>query len=111
MSITCFIEYEINPFKHTEFEQYAKNWGKIIPQCGGNLIGYFLPHEGDNKRAYGLITFDSLADYERYRQRLKSDKDAVENFQFAQQTQIILHEKRYFLKGVPDTLKFDSGDV
>ncbi|TQF71091.1 NIPSNAP family protein [Pseudoalteromonas luteoviolacea] len=109
MSITCFIEYEINPFKHAEFEQYAKNWGEIIPRCGGNLIGYFLPHEGDNKRGYGLITFNNLAEYESYRERLKQDKGAVDNFQCAQKAQFILHEKRYFLKGVPETQKFYSG--
>ena len=107
MSITCFIEYEINPFKHAEFELYAKNWGKIIPQCGGRLMGYFIPHEGDNKRAFGLITFASLADYESYRARLKSDNDAIENFRYAQQAQFILHEKRYFLKGVPESLTCD----
>ena len=73
MTITCFIEYKLNPAKTEEFHQYAKNWGDIIPGCGGELLGYFLPHEGTNNIAYGLISFASLAAYEAYRQRLKTD--------------------------------------
>ena len=47
MTITCFIEYRIDPFKVSLFEQYAENWSKIIPECGGDLLGYFVPHEGN----------------------------------------------------------------
>ena len=43
--ITCFIRYEIDPFQRDAFKLYAKNWGRIIPRCGGRLLGYFLPHE------------------------------------------------------------------
>ena len=50
-----------------------QNWGRIIPRCGGNLVGYYLPHEGTNDVAWGLIGFDSLAAYEVYRTRLKAD--------------------------------------
>ena len=35
-----------------------------IPKCGGDLIGYFMPHEGTNNIAIALISFDSLAAYE-----------------------------------------------
>jgi hypothetical protein len=101
MKITCFIEYTIDPYKKEQFEQYAENWGKIIPACGGELVGYFLPHEGSNNKAYGLISFDSLADYEKYRAVLKEDEQGKSNFQFAQQEQFILEEKRSFLKVVP----------
>ena len=64
MAITCFIRYEIDPFQRAAFKEYAENWGRIIPKCGGNLVGYFLPHEGTNNIAWGLITFDSLASTE-----------------------------------------------
>jgi hypothetical protein len=78
--ITCFIRYEIDPFQRDAFMQYAAQWGRIIPRCGGHLVGYFLPHEGTNNIAWGLIAFDSLAAYETYRARLKADPQGRANF-------------------------------
>ena len=46
--ITCIIRYQIDPFQRGEFKSYAENWGRIIPRCGGQLVGYFMPHEGTN---------------------------------------------------------------
>lgn len=103
MSITCFIQYKINPYQLAEFEQYANQWAQAIPACGGQLIGYFLPHEGTNDMAYGLISFASLADYEVYRARLKSDELGRDNFAFAQSHQFIVEETRQFLKPVIST--------
>ena len=60
MTVTVFIRYEIDPFQKEAFQQYAENWGRIIPRCGGHLVGYFLPDEGTNYEAWGLISFDSL---------------------------------------------------
>jgi NIPSNAP len=97
MDVTCFIRYEIDPFQRSAFEQYAKSWGPIIPRCGGHLVGYFLPYEGTNNIAWGLITFDSLASYESYRVRLQSDPEACTNFAFAQEKRFILREERTFL--------------
>lgn len=104
MTITCFIRYEIDPFKRQEFEDYAKAWAEIIPRCGGDLIGYFLPYEGTNHLAYGLISFDSLAAYEAYRARLRCDPDGRANFEFAASGRFILKEERSFLEAVPSTL-------
>jgi hypothetical protein len=73
VKIACFIRYQIDPFQRDEFRKYAENWGRIIPRCGGHLIGYFLPYEGTNDVAWGLIAFDSLAAYEAYRARLRTD--------------------------------------
>ncbi len=87
------------------FEQYAENWGQIIPQCGGELVGYFLPHEGTNDTAFGLISFDSLADYESYRSRLHKSELGKRNFNFAQTEKFIISEKRTFLRVVPSTYK------
>lgn len=98
--ITCFIRYEIDPFQRAAFREYADNWGRIIPRCGGNLLGYFLPHEGTNDVAWGLISFDSLASYEAYRARLKADPEGRANFEFAQQRRFILREQRTFLENV-----------
>jgi hypothetical protein len=57
MTITCFIRYEIDPFQREAFKEYAQTWSRIIPKCGGDLVGYFLPHEGTNNVAWGLISF------------------------------------------------------
>jgi hypothetical protein len=100
MRITCFIRYEIDPAQRAAFREYADAWGRIIPACGGDLIGYFLPHEGTNDVAYGLIAFDSLAAYEAYRTRLKADPAARANFAFAQEQGFIRREARTFLENV-----------
>jgi hypothetical protein len=100
MKITCLIRYEIDPFQKDGFRQYAENWGPIIPRCGGHLVGYFLPHEGTNNVAWGLIAFDSLAAYETYRARLKADPEARENFEMAQTRRLILREERNFVETV-----------
>ena len=98
MRIACFIRYEIDPVQVVAFREYAVNWLQIIPRCGGDLIGYFLPHEGTNNVAWGLIAFDSLAAYEGYRARLKADPEGRENFGFAQAKRLILREERTFLE-------------
>ena len=103
MRITCFIRYEIDPFRHDAFRTYAENWARIIPRCGGHLIGYFLPHEGTNDEAWGLIAFPSLAAYEAYRTRLKADAEARSNFAFAAAERFILCERRTFTEVVDAT--------
>ncbi len=105
MRITCFIRYQIDPFQRDAFKEYAQAWGRIIPRCGGDLIGYFLPHEGSNDIAWGLIAFDSLAAYEAYRARLKADPEGRANFAFAQERRLILREERSFLETVEGTRK------
>jgi hypothetical protein len=100
MKITCVIRYEIDPFQRDAFRQYAASWGRIIPRCGGHLVGYFLPYEGTNDVAWGLIAFDSLAAYEAYRARVKSDPEAVQNFTMAQTKRLILREERNFVEVV-----------
>jgi hypothetical protein len=100
MTITVFIRYQLDPFKKQYFETYAKRWLEIIPKCGGDLIGYWMPHEGTNNIAYGLISFTSLASYEAYRERLRSDPAGVANFNFAEEHRFILAEERTFLRRV-----------
>jgi len=105
MTITCFIRYQIDPFQRDAFKLYAEAWGRIIPRCGGHLLGYFLPHEGTNDEAWGLIGFDSLAAYEAYRKRIKSDAEGKANFEFAQAKRFILREWRTFCEAVEGTLE------
>src|SRR5271156_4523659 len=103
MKITCVIRYEIDPFQRDGFKKYAENWGRIIPRLGGHLVGYFLPYEGTNYVAWGLIAFDSLASYEAYRARLKSDPEAIANFAMAQAKRLIVREERNFVEVVDGT--------
>ena len=108
MRITCFIRYQIDPFQREGFRKYAQNWGRIIPRCGGHLVGYFLPHEGTNDIAWGLIGFESLAAYEAYRARLKSDAEARENFAMAEKMRLIVREERTFLETAEGTFSIPA---
>jgi hypothetical protein len=98
MTITVFIRYQLDPFQSGAFEEYARRWLTIIPKCGGNLLGYWMPHEGTNNIGYGLISFASLAAYEAYRTRLKADHEGADNFRFAHERRFILSEERTFLR-------------
>lgn len=98
MSITVFIRYQIDPFQREAFADYARRWLTIIPACGGKLDGYWMPHEGTNNIAFGLISFASLADYEAYRSRLKADQAGAANFRLAEEKRFIVAEERTFLR-------------
>ena len=100
MTVTVFIRYQLDPFKRAMFEQYARRWLTIIPRCGGDLVGYWMPHEGTNNIASALISFESLAAYESYRARLRTDSEGMANFGFAEENKFILAEERTFLRKV-----------
>jgi hypothetical protein len=101
--ITCIIRYQIDPFQREAFKTYAETWGRIIPRCGGRLLGYFLPHEGTNDVAWALVGFEDLAAYEAYRTRIKTDPDGRANFAFATERRLILREERTFVEAVDGT--------
>jgi hypothetical protein len=100
MAVTVFIRYQLDPFKRAMFEDYAKRWLSIIPRCGGDLVGYWMPHEGTNNIAFALISFENLAAYESYRTRLRTDQEGMANFGFAEENKFILAEERTFLRKV-----------
>jgi hypothetical protein len=103
MTITCVIRYQIDPYQRDAFREYAEHWGRIIPRCGGHLVGYFLPHEGTNDVGWGLIAFASLAAYEAYKARLETDAGARANFAAAQAKRFIVREERNFVEIVDAT--------
>jgi hypothetical protein len=111
MTITCIIRYQIDPFQREAFKTYAENWGRIIPRAGGRLLGYFLPYEGTNDVAWGLIAFDSLASYEQYKVRLRTDAEAQENCRMARDHRLILREERNFVEAVDGTLGVPAADL
>src|SRR5207244_11886401 len=94
VKITCIIRYELDPYQREAFKEYAENWGRIVPRCGGHLVGYLLPYEGTNNIAWGLIAFDSLASYEAYKKKLKADPEAPNNFAAAESKPLILPPAR-----------------
>ena len=104
MKLTCIIRYQIDPFQRDAFRQYCEAWGRLIPRCGGYLVGYFLPAVGTNDVAWGLIAFDSLAAYETYQARLRADPEARANFEMARSKRLILREERNFVEIVSGTL-------
>lgn len=108
MTIACIIRYQIDPFQRDEFKQYAENWASIIPRCGGHLVGYFLPHEGTNDVAWGMVAFPSLADFEQYRARCRADPEGRENLLMAQTKRFILREERNFVEVVDSTFERPS---
>ncbi|HEY7293261.1 MAG TPA: NIPSNAP family protein [Vicinamibacterales bacterium] len=103
MTVVCLIRYEIDPFQMDAFTKYAENWGRIIPRCGGHLVGYFVPHEGTNDVGWALIGFDSLAAYEKYRSKIRQDEAGRANFEMAQSKRFILKEERSFVRVVDGT--------
>ena len=108
VKLMCMIRYQIDPFQREAFKTYAETWGRAIPRGGGHLVGYFLPSEGTNDIAWGLIAFDSLAAYERYRARLRADAESIANFNFAQSKRLILREERTFVEIVAGTFELPS---
>jgi NIPSNAP len=110
MTIARIIRYQIEPFHREAFKEYAEDCDQIIPRCGGDLAGCFLPYEGTNDVAWALIAFDNLVSYEECRTRLRDDAEARASFAMAQAKRFILVEERNFVEavdgtfGVPDAL-------
>jgi len=100
--ITLSIRYTIDARKRSDFEQYARALGTIVPRCGGGLVGYWLPTKfaGPTNQALALIDFPSLAAYEEYRERLAKDDDNLDAIRRAEESGCILVEDRAFLERV-----------
>lgn len=98
MAILCAIRYPIDPFQPDGFKNHPENLIPIIPHCGGHLVGYFLPHEGTNEIARGLVAFDSLVSYQAYKTWLKSDEEAIADAAMIQAKRIITGEQRNFVE-------------
>ena len=109
MRVVCVIRYEIDPFQRDQFAQYAATWGTVIPRCGGDLLGYFLPWQGTTYVAWALVAFESLAAYEAFQARIRADADGKANFEFARQGRFIVKEERQFVEWVPATIRDRAG--
>ena len=102
--MTLCIRYTLDANKLADFEAYARALPKPVERCGGKFVSYYLPTKvaGPTNTALGLIDFPDLATYERYREKLKSDTDAVESLRRAEAAGCILNEDRSFVRRVPE---------
>jgi len=82
MAITVFIRTR-SIVQGAQFEAYSKR-GSPSSKCGGDLVGYFMPHEGTNHIAFALISFEAW--------RLRGlpgapsrDAEGMANFNFAEE--------------------------
>jgi uncharacterized protein (DUF1330 family) len=98
--ITCYLRYIIDPHKIDQFEEYAKKWIPLVDQFGGKHHGYFLPHEGANNIAIALFSFPSLAAYEAYRTKAKSDPQCRAAYAFEKKNRSIISYERTFMRPV-----------
>jgi hypothetical protein len=101
--ITLCIRYTLDISKLADFEDYARRFPEPIERCGGKLVGYYLPTKiaGPTNFALALIDFPSLAAYEKYRDNLLADADAVENVRRMEKSGCVLIEDRSILRQVP----------
>lgn len=98
--ITCYLRYEIDPFKVKEFETYAKMWIPLVNKLGGTHHGYFLPHESSDHIAIAMFSFPSLAAYEAYRTKAASDPECQKAIAYYRETRCFLKHERSFFRPV-----------
>ena len=98
--ITCYLRYEIDPFKVKEFETYAKMWIPLVNKLGGTHHGYFLPHESSDYVAVAMFSFPSLAAYEAYRAKAAGDPECQKAAAYYRETRCFLKYERSFLRPV-----------
>src|SRR5215469_17772255 len=96
--ITCYLRYEVNPDKLTDFEAYGAMWLDLVPRFGGIHHGYFLPSEGDSDIALAMFSFPSLAAYEQYRKDAAADPDVQKAVAFAKETRCFTRYERSFFR-------------
>ena len=103
--ITLYIRYTLDPNKLRDFEVYAKALSTPIERCGGTPAGYYLPTKfaGPVNSAVGMIDFPSLTAYEKYRERLATDQEAIEITKRLEASGALLNEDRSFLSLVPES--------
>jgi NIPSNAP len=102
---TLCIRYTLDPNKVRDFEAYAKALAPAVERCGGEMAGYYLPTKlaGPINTALGFIDFPDLAGYERYREKLATNREAVEAARRAEAAGCILGEDRAFMSRVPES--------
>ncbi len=96
--ITCYLRYEIDSDKLTEFETYAKMWIPLVEKFGGTHHGYFLPNEGASDIALAFFSFPSLAAYEDYRTKASTDAECQAAMEYYKETRCFKRYERSFFR-------------
>jgi hypothetical protein len=96
--ITCVVHYVIDPAQIEAFERFAHRWMELVAKHGGVHHGYYLPAEGASDRALALFSFESLAAYERYRERFGIDPEFVEADRIRDESGCVLRYDRTFMR-------------
>lgn len=96
--ITCVVHYTIDPDQITAFEEFAREWMRLVAKHGGVHHGYFLPAEGASDKAEALFSFASLAAYEQYRERFGQDPEFVAADRIRDESGCVLRYERTFMR-------------
>jgi hypothetical protein len=100
--LTLSIRYVINPNRFSDFKTYVDAEMEPIRRSGGMNIQYFLPTDfaGATNEALGLVDFNSLAEYERYRAALADDGGHKTNVEQLQCSGAVLSMNRSIIRRV-----------
>jgi hypothetical protein len=100
--VTLCIRYTLDPLKRPEFERYAQTLLRVIPRCGGEMVGYYMPTKlaGPTNFGLALINFPNLGAYEKYRENLLNDREGGDALKRAEDSRCVLLEDRTFLEQV-----------
>lgn len=96
--ITCVLHYQIAPDRIDAFEEFAREWIRLVNKHGGQHHGYFLPAEGANDEAEALFSFESLAAYERYRQLFHVDPEFIAADKIRDESGCVIRYTRTFMR-------------
>jgi hypothetical protein len=100
--LTLAIRYTLDAGKLTEFEAYAREVPAHAVRCGALAAQYYVPTKfaGPTNATLALLDFESLAAYERYRERLASDAGAADVLRRVEAAGAVLVEDRTILRRV-----------
>jgi hypothetical protein len=96
--ITCVVDYQLDPRKIADFEEFARAWMRLVRKHGGRHHGYFLPSEGANDRALALFSFESFAAYEKYRTLFGVDHEFVQADRIRDESGCVVRYERTFMR-------------
>ncbi|HUC64404.1 MAG TPA: NIPSNAP family protein [Stellaceae bacterium] len=100
--LTLAIRYTLDAGKLAEYEAYAREVPAQAVRCGALAAQYYAPTKfaGPTNATLALLDFESLAAYERYRERLASDAEVATVLRRVEATRAVLVEDRTILRRV-----------
>jgi hypothetical protein len=117
---TCFIRYQVEPDKLSEFREYARAWIALIRKYGGTHHGYFAPcadkddlpdpafsfpglgTAGPPNVGVALFSFPSVEAYDQYRASVATDEGCIAATARFNETRCFSSYERTFLTPVLD---------